>query len=113
MLFLVISAFILFGLLKFLQNIWPPKASGYYDGTMPTEAQRVENIQGIREILEPHLPGSLEETNPVVANSALASRLYNELNKKYEAGLMDEIDYNLQLHKIIAFIDISKDLPAK
>lgn len=94
----------------------PRRQTKYFDGPPPTETDRKDTIRWIANHIEkyPNSSSILQNEYPDAANMAKASRRYKEIEKLRGEGLMDEIDYQRELLKILPLIDITEDIqPAK
>ena len=85
----------------------------YWNGPAPAKEQRQVTRQHIVEFLAKYPDSGLAKSLPELAEQAKVVRAYEELNARYEAGEIDEIDFNIELQKITEQIDISEFTPEK
>lgn len=83
----------------------------YWDGPVPTAEEKAKNQQFIFEYLYKYRdPNSvLRKEYPHLADAADALHEYERIESLYRAGKMDEIDYNLQMEKLLPKINITQD----
>ncbi len=64
----------------------------------------------MEDFFQEHPNSKLKEDYPQIHRTAMATGQYKELEELRAKGLIDEIDYQLQLDRILPLIDISKDV---
>lgn len=77
-------------------------------GTL-TAAEEAKVRQLIYEYLYKHPHSTMRNNYPHLADAAEATKEYERLNKLYDEGAIDEIDYNLQLEKLLTKVNIEQD----
>ena len=104
---LIISVVILI----IFRAIFPVKESMYYNGPKPSKKQQNHDQNWIADHLEV-FPDSkeLSQAFPQAARRARAAVAYRELQRLHESGVIDDIDYQRQLEKILPLIDIREDI---
>lgn len=81
-----------------------PPTTPMWDGPEPTTEQKQENWQWLVEFFKRYPNDKLKETYPQLHQIATASKRYDELEDLRRSGRIDEIDYNLELEKILPLI---------
>ncbi len=104
-LLLVIGAVLL--LIQWLIFTFHVKKDKYWNKLTPEEEAKVRQV--IYEYLYHNPQSKMRNKYPHIANTAEATKEYELLNKLYEEGEIDEIDYNLQLEKLLDKINIEQD----
>lgn len=66
-------------------------------------------IQSLFEYFCKHPSSEMTGDFPHLAAVAEATREYTQLNDLYEHGMIDEIEYNLQLEKLLPKVNIEND----
>ncbi len=75
----------------------------------PTKKQQAEMRQLIYDYLYRNPASIIRNDYPHLADAAEATRAYEHLNQLYKEGLIDEIDYNNELEKLLPKINIEQD----
>jgi hypothetical protein len=83
----------------------------YWDGPEPTLQERQGNWQFIVEYLKKFPSSNLKNEYPYLFQVAQASKRYDEINYLKWSGKMDEIDYQIELEKILPLITIDPNTP--
>jgi hypothetical protein len=83
-----------------------------WDGPKPSPEEQRRNILFISCHLDefPDPNSSLAKEYPELFKRSLALKAYKQLEKRREAGMITEQDYNTELEKILPLIDISEDV---
>ena len=97
-------------ILRTLSKLFEVEDDRYYDGPAPTLEQRQDTWQWMVDHFQQFPESLLKYDYPHLYKVAMATKAYKELNLKKEAGLIDDIDYEMELAKILPYVDISKDL---
>lgn len=82
----------------------------YWNGPKVNEDERRNNLNWIENYIQEWPESGLADDYPELAKRAKAVRTYNMINQELDLGLIDEIEYNVQLEKILKHIDISKEI---
>lgn len=96
---LIMAQYLLFVLAK--------REKCYCSPTPSTE--EIIAIQSLYEYFYKHPSSEMTGDFPHLAAVAEATKEYKQLNERYEQGIIDEIDYNLQLEKLLSKVNIEKD----
>lgn len=78
----------------------------YWDGPEPTLQERQNNWQFIIEYLKKFPNSDLKNDYPYLFQVSQASKRYDEINYLKWSGKMDEIDYQIELEKILPLISV-------
>lgn len=81
-----------------------------WDGPEPTLEQRQETWQWMVEYFKRYPNSDIKNEYPQLYQIAMASKRYDELELLRDAGKIDEIDYGLELEKILPLLALN-DLP--
>jgi hypothetical protein len=110
MLFLLFFAILftfIFALTKLVFNtFWPKPENRYYNGPKPTKSEEIAAHQFLIEHLQQFPDSTLKYDYPYLHDVATATRRYEELERLKEAGMIDEIDYERELEKILPLIKL-------
>lgn len=66
-------------------------------------------LQSLYEYFYQHPASEMTGDFPHLASMAEATKEYQELNRLYEQGIIDDIDYYLQLEKLLPKVNIEED----
>lgn len=77
-----------------------------WNGPEPTEAETQETQQWLIEYFKEYPSSTIQNNFPDLYNTAMASKRYDELEYLRKNGMIDEIDYQLELEKILPLIQL-------
>lgn len=71
--------------------------------------EEITALQSLYEYFYQHPSSEMAGDFPHLAAVAEATKEYKQLNELLEQGMIDEIDYNLQLEKLLPKVNIEQD----
>jgi len=71
--------------------------------------EEITAVQSLYEYFYQHPSSEMTCDFPHLAAVAEAAKEYKQLNELYEQGMIDEIDYNLQLEQLLPKVNIEQD----
>jgi hypothetical protein len=82
----------------------------YYSGPVPTKDEHDDNSRWITGYLQRWPNSPLARKYKQQAARAHAYRAYLKLQERHESGMIDEIDYQRELARILPLIDVQNDI---
>lgn len=86
------------------------KKSEYWNGPEPTLPQRQDNHQFLIEYFQAYPNSPIRSQYPHLYNVACATKEYKVLCALKDSGIIDEIEFQIELSKILPLIDIREDI---
>ncbi len=87
--------------------VFQVKTDEGWDNLSKEEEAKVRQLIYDHLYLHPH--STIGNEYPHLADAAKATKAYEQLNKQYAEGVIDEIDYNLTLENLLTKINIEED----